>query len=254
MPPAATVARYVLLEARRSGLPWLALAGIAGAVVLAVFLAQVALTEGRELQAAVAGALLRAFAAFLVAAHVVASVGRESNDKGIELALALPVSRSAWYLGKLAGFAACGALLAGAFALPLALWSAPAALAQWWLSLAAELALVAAMGLFFALALPQGASALAATVGLYVLGRAVSAIQAIAAGPLAEEGASGRAARGLIDALALVLPRLDQVTRTEWLLYGAGAATDLLAALAGMAIYFAFLAAAGLFDFHRRNL
>ena len=72
-------------------------------VALAAFLSQVALTEARELQAAVAGALLRAAAAFLVAAHVVASVGRESNDKGLELALALPISRSAWYLGKLAG-------------------------------------------------------------------------------------------------------------------------------------------------------
>lgn len=254
MPPAATIARFVLLEARRSGLPWLALAGVAASVALAAFLAQLALTEARELQAAVAGALLRSYAAFLVAAHVVASVGRESNDKGIELALALPISRADWYLGKLAGYAGCGLALAALFALPLALWAAPGALAPWGLSLAAELALVAAMALFFAIALPQGAAALAATAGLYLLGRSVSAIQAIAAGPLAEEGAAGRAARAIVDALALVLPRLDQTTRTEWLLYGAPGAAEILAALAGIAIYFALLAAAGLFDFSRRNL
>ena len=183
MPPAATVARFVLLEARRSGLPWLALAGVAGSVGLAAFLSQVALTEGRELQAAVTGPFLRAYAVFLLAAHVVATLGREASDKGIELALALPISRPAWYLGKLAGYAAGGAILASVFALPLLAWAAPAAVAQWWLSLAAELALVAALALFFAMALPQGASALAASLGLYLLGRSITAIQAIAAGP-----------------------------------------------------------------------
>src|SRR5258706_302261 len=53
--PAATLARFVLLEARRSGLPWLALACIALSVGLAAFLSQVALTESRALQAARAG-------------------------------------------------------------------------------------------------------------------------------------------------------------------------------------------------------
>lgn len=254
MAPVATIARFVLLEARRSGLPWLALACVLASVGLAGFLSQVALTESRELQAAAAGALLRACAAFLIAAHVVGSVAREASDKGLELALALPISRSAFYLGKLAGFCGCGALLATFFALPMLAWSAPAALAQWWLSLAAETALVAAAGLFFAMTLAQVAPALAATAGLYLLGRSVSAIQAIAAGPLAEASAGGRAARWIIDTVALLLPRLDRATRTEWLLYGAPAQGELLLALAGLAIYFALLAAAGLFDFSRRNL
>jgi len=142
--PVATVARYVLLEARRSALPWLALGCVLGVMALAGFLSQVALTESRELQAAVAGALLRACAAFLIAAHVVASVAREANDKGTELALALPVTRTAYYFGKLLGFSACGGLLAVFFCAPLLLWSPPAALAQWAVSLVAESAMMAA--------------------------------------------------------------------------------------------------------------
>ena len=252
--PIATIARFVLLEARRSGLPWLALACVAAALGLAGFLSQVALTEGRELQAAAAAAVLRAGAAFLIAAHVVASVAREANDKGLELALALPISRPAYYLGKLAGYCCCGVLLATFFALPMLLWSAPAAIFQWWISLALELGLVAAAALFFAMTLAQVAPALAATAGLYLLARSVSAIQEIAAGPLAEESAAGRAARWAIDAVALLLPRLDRATRTEWLLYGVPPQSDFLLALAGLAIYFALLAAAGLFDFSRRNL
>lgn len=250
--PVPTIARFVLLEARRSGLPWLALACVAASLGIAGFLSQVALTETRELQAAAAGALLRASAAFLIAAHVVASVVREMNDRGVELALALPISRSTYYLGKLAGFACCAVLLATGFALPMLLWSAPGPLAQWWLSLAAETALVAAMGLFFSMVMVHVVPAIAATAGLYLLGRSVSAIQAIAAGPLAGESASP--VQGIVDALALLLPRLDRATRTEWLLYGAPAPGELLSALAGLAIYFALLAAAGLFDFSRRNL
>ena len=88
----ATVARYVLVEARRSALPWLAAACMLGVLALAGFLSQVAITEATSLQASASAALLRACAVFLLAAHVVSSVVREANDKGLELALALPIS------------------------------------------------------------------------------------------------------------------------------------------------------------------
>jgi ABC-type transport system involved in multi-copper enzyme maturation permease subunit len=251
---AFTVARYLLIEARRSGLPWLAAICVLGALALSGFLSQVAITEGAALQAAVAAAVLRGCAVFLIAAHVVASVVREANDKGLELALALPISRYEWYLGKLLGFACVGALLASLFALPLLIWAGPANLAAWWLALSAELALVAAAALFFATALGQTAAAIAATAGLYLLARAISAIQAIASGPLAGESLADRAAHWLVDTLALLLPRLDLVARGDWLLYGAPPAGELAPALGGLGLYILLLAAAGLFDISRRNL
>lgn len=249
-----TVAWYVLVEARRSGLPWLAAACALAALGFSGFLSQVAITEGAALQAAASAALLRGCAVFLIAAHVVASVVREANDKGLELALALPISRSAWYLGKLIGFACAGTLIAGLFALPLLAWAAPADLIAWCLALAAETALVAAAALFFASALGQTVAAIAATAGLYLLARAISTIQAIAGGPLAGDSLAGQAARWLVDALALLLPRLDGVARGDWLLYGAPPAAELAQALSGLAIYILLLAAAGLFDINRRNL
>jgi hypothetical protein len=249
-----TVARYVLIEARRSGLPWLAAGSVLGALALAGFLSQVAITEGAALQASAAAALLRGCAVFLIAAHVVASVVREANDKGLELALALPIPRYAWYFGKLLGFACAGALIASLFALPLLLWSAGVNLAAWWLALSVELALVAAAALFFASALGQTAAAIAATAGLYLLARAISAIQAIASGPLAGDSLADHAARWAMDGLALLLPRLDAVARGDWLLYGAPPAAELALSLAGLALYVVLLAAAGLFDISRRNL
>jgi ABC-type Na+ efflux pump permease subunit len=252
--PAATLARFVLLEARRSGLPWLGLACIAAAAGLAGFLSQVALTESGALQAAVVAAALRACAVFLIAAHVAASTLREINDKGLELMLSLPIRRSAQYLGRLAGYCACGAALAIAFAAPLLLWASPASVALWGISLACECALVAAAALFFSMALAQLVPAIAATAGMYLLARSISAVQAIASGPLAESSFTSEAARWAVQGVALLLPRLDAATRTEWLLYGVPPTSLYSSALGGLALYWVLLVAAGLFDFQRKNL
>jgi len=251
--PTAILARLVLVEARRGGLPWLAAGSLALALLLAAFLSQVALTEGRSLQLAVVAALLRACAVFLVAMQVSASVMREVNDKGLELMLSLPIGRASHYLGRLAGFAIVAAALALVFALPLLAWAPPGAVAHWAISLALEGTLVAAAALFFAMTLAQPVPAIAATAGLYLLARSMAAIQAIAAGPLVEPSFANRAAHFGVEAVSLLLPRLDTVTRTEWLLYGAPDAAVFLAAMAALGVYVLLLAAAGLFDFHRRS-
>lgn len=254
MPPAFLLARTTLLEARRSGLPWLLFGLLAAALGLAAFLSQVAVTEGRELQAALAAALLRAGAAFLLAAHVASSVVREANDKVLELALALPLSRSQYYVGKLAGYGAVGLGFAVALSMPMLLWAAPGNVALWGVSLACELLLVGAASLFFAVTLANVVPAITASVGLYLLARSIAAIQLLARGPLAEETWTQAIARNAVDAVALLLPRLDAATRSEWLLYAAPASGEYAAAVGALLVYAALLCAAGLFDFHRRNL
>jgi len=254
MCPAATLSRLALIEARRSGLPWLLIAGAAAALGLAGFLSQVALTESLQLQTAIAAALLRACAVFIVAIHVATSTVREFDDKGLELVLSLPLSRTAYYLGRLAGFVLVAIAVATALALPLFVWSAPGAVALWWLSLAAEAALIAAAALFFSMALAQLVPAIASVAGFYLLARAIGSIQAMASAPLAEPTLAQDLARRGLEGIALVLPRLDAVTRTEWLLYGTPPAGEFGAALLGLALYALLLVAAGLFDFHRRNL
>jgi len=248
------LARNVFLEARRSGLPWLGLASIVAAVVLAAFLAQVALTESLQLQAALVAALLRACAVFLVTLAVASSTAREVADKGLEFMLALPLSRAVQYTGRWLGHAVSAVLVAIAFCLPLLLWSAPDAVAHWGLSLALELALVAALALFFSMAFGQLLPAVAASAGFYLLARALGTIQAIAQAPLEESGWTQRAAQWVIDAIAYVLPRLDAVTRTDWLLYGTPQTGEYLTALSGLALYTLLLLAAGLIDLQRRNL
>jgi hypothetical protein len=168
--------------------------------------------------------------------------------------LSLPLSRTTHYLGRLAGYAACGVALAVLFGAALLFWVPPLPALLWGLSLALEVALVAAAALFFAMTLPSLVAAIAATGGLYLLARAMPAIQAIAGAPLDAETWAGWLARRAVDAIAFLLPRVDAATRTEWLVYEVPSLGAYVAALAGLALYTVLLTAAGLFDFHRRSV
>src|SRR6185436_18217954 len=132
---------------------------------------------------------------------------------------ALDLPRSHYVLGRLAGFVAVAALIAVAACVPLA-WSVPpAALAQWGLSLAFELAIVAALALFCAITFNQIVPAAGFVAAFYVLARALTAMRLIGANPIAEADAfTHRAISFVVEGLALVIPALEGWTRTEWLL------------------------------------
>jgi len=251
------IARLTLLEARRNRLLWLAGLVVLAGFALAQFLAQVALTETQPIRITVLAALFRLAAAFMLANFVVASAQRDFADKGVELTLALPVARASFCLGKLLGFALCAAALAALFAA--ALWlgpgAEPARAALWGAALAAELAIVAAMGLFCALTLASSTGAFAAVVGFYLMARSVGAMQVIATSPLTDENSAMHAViNPLVDALSLLLPRLDLFARSEWLTGAAPSGGELAIVFAQAALYLVLLAAATLFDFYRREL
>lgn len=255
MHAALTLGRFVMLEARRTGLPWLLFVSMAAGLGLAGFLSKLALTESVALQAGILAAFFRLCAVFLTAVFVVTSMVREAGDKGTELLLSLPVSRTAYYLGKLGGFTACGVTLACAYSLVMLIWSPWPAVGAWFLTLVLEVALIAAVSLFFVVTLAQIVPALAASAGLYLLGRSVAAIQSISASPLASQDDMLHKLAGWgIDAVALLLPPLEKATQTVWLLYGAPSAGEILSVAGQLLLYSTVAVGAGLFDFHRRNL
>lgn len=254
MAPAFTIARYTLLEALRNRLLWLLLLMAAGAVAVSGFLNELALTESRQLQAALLGAVLRLAAVFLVATFVVTSMARESSDKGLELLMALPLPRAVYLFGKLAGFGALAllpALLFGALGL---FFAPPAQAALWAFSLLCECWIVAAFSVLCMLTLSQVLPALAAAFAFYLLARVIAALQLLGHGAASVQSASQQALNAGIDALALLLPHLDQFTRSDWLVYHSGGTAELAAIAVQTAIYVTLLAAAALFDLHRKHI
>ncbi len=250
-----TLAKFVLLEARRTRLPVLVFAAVIAGFALAGFLSQLALTESTSLQAAVLAAFFRVVTVFLSAAFVVTSMVREANDKGTDLLLSLPISRAAYYLGKLAGFGTFGVVVAAVFSLVLLIWSPPSAVAAWFVSMSLEAWLVASISLFFVVTLGDVVAALSAAAGLYLLGRTIGSLQSISSSPIAiQDDLLSKVAAWGIDAIALILPPLEHATQTNWLLYSPPQPAEFAQIAGGLAAYAALVTAAGLFDFHRRNL
>ncbi len=248
----APIAWATLLEATRSRIPWLVAVLLALSLGIAAFLGQVTIIEGAETQVTIVAALLRGAAVFLTAAFVVMSMVRESNDKVLELMLAQPWPRAVYLLGKFVGFSTAAVLLAIVLTVPVA-WLAPGPGAPvWGLSLACELIIVTAMSLFCVITLTHVVPALAAVLGFYVLARSIAALQVIATAAEASTAWTDRAANWIVDAIALVLPRLDQMTQASWLIAAppAGAITNVLLQTG---VYTLLLVAAAQFDLHRQN-
>ncbi|TSA15768.1 MAG: ABC transporter permease [Betaproteobacteria bacterium] len=248
------IARYTLLEALRNRLLWLALILVAAGLAFTQFLQQVAITESTQIQAALLAALLRVGAVFMLAGFVVTSMVREFNDKVTELILSRPLKRRSYFLGKLAGYTAVALALALIFSLPLTLFAPVVQVALWGLSLACELLLVTAFALFCVLTLTQVMSALAAVAGFYLLARSISALQIMAANPLSEGTSIGQSVVNfVIDAIAFLLPGIDRMTQTGWLIYAGPTTTEVLQVLAQTAAYALLLCGAAMFDLQRKN-
>src|SRR5262245_57376909 len=115
----ATIARFTLLEARRTRLPALAFLALAVLFGASFFVEAIAITEGTRFQAGFYAASARIAAAFMIALHVVASVAREFDDKGLDILLALDLPRSHYVAGRLAGFLGVALAFAAAACLPL---------------------------------------------------------------------------------------------------------------------------------------
>jgi hypothetical protein len=255
------LARLVVLEARRTRLPEIALLVAVAGFGLAQFLAQVALTETDLIRLSLLAALYRLAAVFILASFVVASVQREFADQGVQFALSLPLARASFCLGKLAGFAVCAVALALLFALALGLTpnssqGAPwLRTALWGASLAAELTLVAVLALFCAFSLASSTGAIAAVTGFYLLARSIGAMQLIAASPVAADNVVWQTPLNYaFKAISLLLPRLDLFTNSAWLTGAAPGGGELAIVFGQAALYVVLLAAALMFDFYRREL
>jgi ABC-type transport system involved in multi-copper enzyme maturation permease subunit len=253
MPIVASLARTTLLEAVRNRLVWLTVVIAVAAFGLAQFLNQVAITESREIQVALLAAPLRVAAVFIVAVFVITSMVRESNDKVTELLLSLPVPRSSYFFGKLAGYSMVCAILALLSALPLALFANSQGLAIWTVSLICELLIVTATSLFCVLSFAQVVPAFAAVAGFYLLSRSMAAMQIIAGAPLHDATLADRVVNAIVGLIALILPGLDGMTQTTWLL-GAAPTVGTLGSVVGQAgLYLVLICSAALFDLYRKN-
>jgi hypothetical protein len=250
----AAIARYTMLEAWRIRLLPLYVLVLALIWAVAFFLQSLAITESMRLAVAFAAAGTRLAAVCLLCLHVMTSITREFNDKGLELTLAFDLPRSHYILGRLAGFLILSALLAIIAALSELPAAPSSSVMVWAASLALELAIMAALSLFCVITLPQLIPAASFVFGFYLLARVLTAIRLMSETPLAGgDAVAHRVMSTLVDGLALILPRLDHFAQGSWLVDQAPAWPVLGANAVQSVFYVALLGAAAMFDFYRRN-
>ena len=186
---------------------------------------------------------------------MLASINREFNDKGLDVALALDLPRSHYILGKLSGFLILGGCFATVAALPLALLASPDAALKWGISLALEIGIVIAAALFCAITFRQLIAAASFVMAFYVFARTLTAIRLMSAHPLSgTDSTAHQLTQMLIEGLALLMPPLDGWTQTAWLVNEVPGWLTVGGLAAQSVLYIALLAAAAMFDFYRKNL
>ncbi len=249
-----TIARLTLVDAINNRLFLLALAAVIGLFMLAVFIGELAITETRQVQAVILASALRLFAVMLISLFVITSMVREFNDKGVEILLALPLPRYAYYFGKLSGYALSSLLLAVLVSVPLLFFAEVGAVALWCFSLCCELLLVIALSLLGLFTCTHIIPAYTGVLAFYLLARSLEAIQLLSTSPVLESNAWPQEFMyGMIAMIALVLPDLGRFTNSSWLAYEIQPAV-LLPVLLQTLIYLCILVSAGLFDLYRKNL
>ena len=97
-------------------------------------------------------------------------------------------------------------------------------------------------------------AALSAAMAFYLGARSIGAFLLLAQGQASEPGASQRVIGVVFDTLAAVLPRLDEFTRTEWLVYHSGSMASLPPILLQTALCMALIGGVALFDLYRKNI
>lgn len=226
-----TVARDTLFEAFRGRWLWMTLLGALGVATIATFAHGLALTEQRNVGLSFAAPLARLVAVIIVSLSAISSAARERSDGSLLLALAAPMSRVSWLIGKILAFFALAALTAIILVVPIIEFAPPPLAALAWLaSLTLELALVASVSLAIGIVIPRIPWAVCGFLAFYALARDLHILQLLAT--RAESYSESGTLALLVQSVTAIFPRLDLFTRSDWLLEAApGIQTTALLAL-----------------------
>lgn len=250
-----TIARFVVLEAWRTRLPWIAAIAFALALGLSLFVKELAITESSRVQIAFLAALTRLAAVFITSLHIVSTLAREFNDRVVDLTLALELPRTSYVLGKFLGHAAVAIAVAAAAGLVLVPFTQGTGILVWTSTLVLELWIVVALSVFCVITFNQIMPAASFVLAFYLLARSIGSIQLISASPLlADRSLAHVFAAWLLNALAYLLPALDRFSETAWLVGGGNGIAGLGKAVGQTLAYVPLLICAALFDFHRKNV
>ncbi len=247
--------RYVLTAALRDRLVVSLLGMVAVGASIGVFLGSSAVIEANQFALVFASGGLRLAGVAGLVLFVVFYVRRAFDSRDVDFLLSRPVSRVSFIGSHAAAFSLMAVVMAAVIVCAILL-AAPratesAGLLLWGLSLTVELVIMANAALFFSMVLPSAVSGTLATFGLYVLARLMGDILGILHEGVMMPGFDILSLA--MKTVSLIVPRLDLMAQTSWLVYGPGVDVDVWFILAQGGAYTFLLVMAALVDMLRRQ-
>lgn len=249
-----SLVKYVIKAAVRDRLILSLLLLVILGVSIAIFLGSSAVAEKGQFAVVFAAGGLRVAGVIGLVLFVSVYVRRAFDARDVEYLLSRPISRVVFILSHAlalsilaAGMAVCVA--AGLLVLN---WGGHIneGMLLWGASIIAEFVIMANAAFFFAMVLPSAASSSLAVLALYVLARLMGQILGIINAGLGFVGFGFLSA--IMQVISLIVPRLDLMGQTSWLIYGSGhIGYDFI--VIQLVAYTALLVTASLVDLVRRQ-
>jgi len=214
--------RYILTAALRDRLVLSLFLLMAVGTSIAVFLGSAAIIETDYFAVVFAGGGLRVAGAAGLILFIVFYLRRSFDGKDVDFLLARPLSRSCFLLSHAVAFMILALFVAVAVFVTVCLLPSSTlgpGYGLWGASLLAEYIILANATLFFAMVLPNAAVCSLVIFAFYVLARIIGQILGIIKAGLVN--ATGfDLLGGIMHAISMVIPRLDLMAQTSWLVYG----------------------------------
>lgn len=213
--------RYVLTAALRDRLLVTLLLMIGAGAGLGVFLGSAAVTEQESFSTVFGAGGLRFLGVVGIVLFVCFHMRRAFETKEVEFMLSRPMSRMAYLFSHAAAFMLLAVLIAGLITFVLVVTGRPqmSGLLLWGVSVMGEYAMMAVAALFFSVVLSSAAGSALATLGFYVLARMIGTLIGIVRLP--PENAVFAVLGNVVELVSILVPRLDLMGQTSWLVYGA---------------------------------
>jgi hypothetical protein len=257
MSPTFLLMRYVLTAAFRDRLIWGVAIAVFLGVALSLFSASAAIMEQKQFVLVYAGGGIRLLVLFGLSLFVVFFVRRSFDSRDVEFLLTRPISRFSFVLSHAAAFSVLSALGGGVLiaAITALSWGGDmdwSSLMLWACGVTIEFILIANVAFFFAMVLSSPVTAGLATLGFYVLSRLMGQLLAIANHP-AENFPGESLLKGSMEVVSTIVPRLDLMAQTSWLIYGGASAENWAFLLVQGGLFWALVVGSTMVDLIRRQ-
>ncbi len=250
----STISKFVVLESVRSRFFLLILFAVLVSFIAGFFAQSVSVTEGDLTLVSLVATLLRFATILALTLLIVTTISREFQSQSLAIVLALNITRTEFYLGKLLGFSIDAIIIVVILSLCLLFIATPSQVLLWSTSLFFESLIIISFALFCSFSFEQQPISIFVILAFYLLARSISAMQLIAETPTFRDDSLYQIVMPqVISIISMLLPDLSRFTQTNWLVYETGMVSNFTELFIQTTIYVSLLVFAGLVDFYRKN-